>query len=700
MMEAAEKRRYDVERKREGRWVGTDISKDLKPVVDAERKSRCRHSLLEFLTTYDDHSATFRRPFGQCHLDLIKQIESCILSGGQFVTAMPRGSGKTTIMMRSVIWSALCGHSPFTMLVCSDQKGAQTLFRSIVTVLQNSALLLEDFPEVLVPVRDLQGAPQRGPSQTINGEKTNVRISMEQGLILPDWEGSRAAGNASAIIKTGSMGGSLRGQVVTTPDGRNQRPTLALVDDPQTRASAKSKTQVQDNEDLLKGDIVYMGGTGEKMSVLVACTAIYDDDLACRLLDVKRSPGFQIQKVRTLESFPEDMDSWSEYWNLHLKECYGEIDRGSANDYYAKRKKTMDRGAVVYWEAAVADGQLSAIQTAMHDYLSNPRAFLAERQNEPDEVISGELHELKAGELIGRQSTCRRGVVPAGTDYLVCHIDVQLRALYWVVAAFKKDGMGGAVVDFGCYPEQKVLHFQYAEIAKRGETLQMSSPENDEQGAIRAGIVTLIERLSARQWPTESKQVKMLDRGLVDGGYKTDVVESALLAAKTPSWHMMLGAGIKATSPPLKLRKPTEGIFGFNWIMQPSPERLLPLVHADVNYWKTQAHAGLCLPVEHGEAFVFPSDDFSALQILADHCVSETSVRCEAKGKVVDEWQLKGNSRDNHLWDNIVGCYVAANMAGSRKRSTRNEQKTRRETFNVGSAVISGEGDDWGGREW
>jgi len=40
-------------------------------------------------------------------------------------------------------------------------------------------------------------------------------------------------------------------------------------------------------------------------------------------------------------------------------------------------------------------------------------------------------------------------------------------------------------------------------------------------------------------------------------------------------------------------------------------------------------------------------------------------VRTEARGRVVDEWKIRAGSPDNHWFDCLVGCAVAASIQGA-----------------------------------
>jgi hypothetical protein len=66
---------------------------------------------------------------------------------------------------------------------------------------------------------------------------------------------------------------------------------------------------------------------------------------------------------------------------------------------------------------------------------------------------------------------------------------------------------------------------------------------------------------------------------------------------------------------------------------------------------------------------------------LIDNLTAEYPVRVEGRGRTVEEWKLKPGI-DNHWWDCIVGCCVAANIEGIKMRGEQKvkqqEQKTPR----------------------
>src|SRR4051812_34537401 len=115
---------YEDRKAREGRRQltmsasGRDIG-DLPPVVDQARKDAAERSFRQFCDAY--FPLTFHLGWSDDHLRVIGQIEQSVLQGGLFATAMPRGSGKTSLCEVATIWSVLYGHRDFVCLIGSDE---------------------------------------------------------------------------------------------------------------------------------------------------------------------------------------------------------------------------------------------------------------------------------------------------------------------------------------------------------------------------------------------------------------------------------------------------------------------------------------------------------------------------------------------------------------------------------------------------
>ena len=121
------------------------------------------------------------------------------------------------------------------------------MLESIKTELDGNELLAEDFPEVCHPIRCLDGIANRCSGQLYQGERTHIGWTAKD-IVLPTIPGSKASG---AIIKVAGITGRIRGMKFKRADGQSVRPSLVVIDDPQTDESARSLSQCATRESIL-----------------------------------------------------------------------------------------------------------------------------------------------------------------------------------------------------------------------------------------------------------------------------------------------------------------------------------------------------------------------------------------------------------------------------------------------------------------
>lgn len=574
-----------------------------------------------------------------------------------------------------MIWGALYGHQQFIILLLSDATNYARLLSSIRTVMETNMMLYQDFPEVMHPIHKLERTATRALYQMCCGNPTFIKWGTKR-IMLPHTEWTEERGNSSICLGGGGLSSSaIRGQVMTLPNGEQVRPTLALVDDPQTRKIAKSTTQCQELEDVIKGDICGMSGPGQDLSLMMACTVISQGDLADRILDKQRNPQVTSIRVATLKCWPDNMAKWEEYAEVRRREQMEEVEPGSATKFYKDNQESLDKGCNHYWPERVSEGFATAIEASMAEYFEDPKSFMSERQNAPAEDIDSEFIPLNSLELSRRSGETKCRVVPFDTEKVTAFVDVQQRLLYYAVVAWN-EYYGGTVIDYGTFPKVRRKHFQYT--SHKSPTLQTAYKADDDE-ALRMGIIDLLTQLGNETYVTygRDKTFFSIERGMIDAGYKTEVVEASLVHSGLHSrWLPAHGIGIGAKDTPIKAFKGSQGI---HWTLKKPQGRFLRQCLVDTNYWKSQLYDSLRVSASHPMALKWfkglPSDH----QMIADHCTAEYAVRVEAKGRKIDEWQLKSGKPDNHLFDCLVGNTVAASLLGLRRKGqVQTKRKVRK----------------------
>ncbi|HHK42053.1 MAG TPA: hypothetical protein ENJ50_06500, partial [Planctomycetaceae bacterium] len=639
--------------------AGRDIG-ELPDVKDLDCKTRAASDFRFFCESY--FPLTFHLAWSPDHLKVIERIEQAVLRGGLFAMAMPRGSGKTTICECACIWAVLYGHREFVCLIGSDEGHAMDMLDSIKMELDGNDLLLEDFPEVAFPIQCLDGIANRCKGQLYKGERTHIGWTARE-IVLPTIADSKASG---AIIKVAGITGRIRGMKYKRADGQTMRPSLVVIDDPQTDESARSLSQCATRESILAGAILGLAGPGKKISGIMPCTVIRPGDMADNILDRDKHPEWNGERTKMVYSFPTDEKLWQRYAELRAESLREHGDIRLATEFYLANREAMDAGADIAWPERYNHDEVSAIQHAMNLKLQDEAAFFAEYQNEPLPEETADADELTPDQIAGKTNRMNRGEIPIGCNHLTMFVDVQANLLFFVVAAWEDD-FTGYVVDYGTFPDQKRPHFTLRDAR---QTLAVATKISGLEGSIYAGLEQLTVDYLGREWKRDDGAALRIERCLIDAnwGSSTDVVyqfcrQSAHAGIVMPSHGRFVGASSQPFSE--YKRKPGDRL-GHNWRMpNVRGKRAVRHVVYDTNYWKSFVHARLAVAMGERGCLSLFGDNPQQHRLLAEHLTAEYRVKTEGRGRTVDEWKMRPERGDNHWFDCLVGCAVAASIQGA-----------------------------------
>ena len=631
----------------------------LPPVADPLRKARCRDSLLEFCRTY--FPRRFSLPFAECHFTAITEMESCSRDGGQLACAMPRGSGKTAIAECALVHAIFYGFQRFAVLVSASQKLASKSFKKIKKELENNPLLAEDFPEVCHPIRRLERITNRAAGQTLDGRPTQIEWTAES-ITLPTVEGSAASGATMVVV---GIEGASRGLSVLGPGGEIIRPGLILVDDAQTRESAKSPTMTTDREAIITDDIMGMVGPGESLTLINLCTVIFPNDLSDRFLSPEKHPEFRRIRVKMIEQFPTRMDLWDRYADIR-RESLRSGDRGlRAVEFLRENFDAMHEGARVSWPDRVRKGELSALHGAMDLYLANPRGFKSECQNEP-EPVGGvtTAKELNPEHVAARLSGLPRFEVPREATRLTAMIDVGGQ-LHWYAVAAWDQWFGGSAIDYGTWPRQ-ARGFFAASDPRPG--LADIYPGMSEEQRVYAGLADLAAEILGRVYYRETTGEEMrVERCLIDCGWNAQTVYQ--FCRQTPfanNIYPSKGIGRTATARGVSEWKPRPGEqSGWHWRLTVSETGRGRMVQFDPDAWKSFLFERLTTGMGGHGVLTLHGRQANAHEMLSEHLAAEYAEPVTIRGSTFDKWLNKPHQPDNHLLDALVGTAVAASVQGA-----------------------------------
>lgn len=642
--------------------AGRDIG-EIPPIVDPNRREAAEVSFRVFCETY--FGATFCLAWSDDHLRMIRKTERAVLFGGLFALAMPRGSGKTSMAIAACLWAMLTGEREFVALIGADEAAAGELLESIKTELETNELLLEDFPEACYPIRCLEGIPQR--RLMYKGEPVRMEFTAKS-LVLPNIPG---AASREAVVVTAGITGRIRGMHYKRSDGRSIRPSLVVIDDPQTDESAASVSQCRTREKVLSGAILGLAGPGQKISGIMPCTVIRPADMADRIVNSERYPQWQGERTKLIYSWPTTDEAKAllhEYSEIRANCQRKGEPLDAANEFWRSHLPAIEEGSVAAWPERKNDDDISAVQHAYNLRLDmGDVSFESEYQNAPYDESLNTTGMLTPEEICKKVNGYARGLIPSDASHLSAFIDVQQDILFWMVAAWRGD-FTGYIVKYGTYPDQQRSYFSLRDLHK---TIHDVGPGGGLESAIFAALNALTAQLLGNEWNVDGGGAMRIGRCMIDAnwGLSTSTVysfarQSDFAATILPS-H---GRGVKASENPMSTWQEKGGErAGLNWRERRTTENRAPVRHAiyDTNFWKSFIHGRLSVPLgDPGSLSLFRAEPHEH-RMLADHLTAEYRVPTEAKGRKVDEWKERPDRPDNHWLDGLVGCAVGASMLGA-----------------------------------
>jgi len=602
----------------------------------------------------------FELGFGKPHLEAIDVIDRCTRLGGLHALAMMRGGGKTTITEPMLLRALLYGFRRYVVLIGATDGLASNGVKRMQRELESNDLLLADFPEVCYPLRRLDRITQRCRGQTLGGVPTNMEIT-DGHLVLPSVKRSKAGGS---VIQAFGLTGALKGLQRLQPDGGIIRPDLVLLDDCQTRESAASPTQTETRERIISDDVLGLAGPKTKIAAVFLCTPIYPRDLTERFIDRDRHPEWKGVRTRMVEAFPEREELWDEYAEVRRESLRSGDEGRRANEFYAARRAEMDAGCVLAWPDRVKDGDVSAIQTAMNLKLDNPRGFASEYQCEPEATkLAAGAKELNPSSLAGRLSGVPQFEVPAECSRLVAFVDCGKDLHWWAVVAWN-EMFGGSVIDYGAWPQQARSVFAATD-PRPG--LGDVYPGYTEAQRVYAGLSALFPAVLGRAYyRTGSGQEVRVERCLVDTGWEPDPIYQAITASQFSGViYPSKGFGRGATQVGVARWKTRPGErSGFHWRLTLGERKRGRAIQYDTDAWKSFLFGALTTPPGGATGLTLFGKSGTAHEMLCEHLAAEASEPATIRGDTFDKWQVRPERPDNHLLDCVVGCAVAASVAG------------------------------------
>jgi hypothetical protein len=466
--ESSTERDKDVIRKREQRSESARI--EIPECKNPKRREECLQDPERFLVTY--FADRYRLGMGKDHRFIIQSIYDRAHTGGRQAIAAPRGRGKSEIVKGMIPYLVLANLVRFPLPIAATTPLAKRLYVDFKKKIATNEMLLEDFPEVCFPVKALEGAPQRAGRQHVDGKLTGIVWAGDY-LCLPTVEGSPYGGVKMTYY---GLDAAFRGANI---DG--DRPDFILIDDPETRESAKSIQQIHDREQIIDQDISGLVSQEDNLTMAIITTCQNRYCLSYKLTDPKQKPAYNGRRFGMIVQWPKNSHMWDEYIaKRHAGQSSGDEYGREAVQYYLDNRAEMDEGVEMITEAFVpvtlASGEEmvhSAIQQAYNKIADTSHdAYCTEYQNEPPQEDQIEVMGLSAARVQSRIHRLPQRQAPSTTELRTVGIDIGNRNSHWTDIAWEGNAIG-SVVDYGIME----THLEYQADDKAIEVAILASLE-------------------------------------------------------------------------------------------------------------------------------------------------------------------------------------------------------------------------------
>lgn len=624
-----------------------------------QRREQCLADPERFLRTY--FAGRYSLQFNAAHQVMIEEIVSRARSGGRQAIAAPRGIGKSELTKGLLVYLVLAGLVRFPLSVAATGGLASRIYQDFKRKLETNDLLHQDFPEVCDPIRALEGAPQRASRQHIDGQLTRISWTGDY-LSLPyvpldanDY--LRSLGDAQPQyggVKMAYYGldAAFRGVNI-----ESCRPDFVLIDDPETRESARSRMQSENREQIIDNDIAGLASQETNLAIVVLTTVQNRFSLSYRLATPEEKPAFNGQRFGMVLKWPEHSDLWDKYIELRKEsQIRGDQYGIEAVDFYLENRERMDAGVEMlsehFVEIEAGGRQLvhSAIQQAYNKIADTSKdSYFTEYQNDPPEAAGPQGIGLTAEIVANRLSGLERRQLPANTVHLTAGIDLGKYWCHWVVAAWWK-GAGGCIVDYGV-----------AEVSGTAEAMDFGASEP----MIYKALLNWRDQLLQTEYVDATGVERKLDAVFVDSGTFTNAAYEFVRQVGAP-FHAAKGIG---NYRPRRESNDRLRVGDHMHAAHQDAERLW-LFDLSTDYWKNWVHERFLTPtfdeenmLRRGSLSLFNQAGRKTHVSFAQHIVAEELVTefIEGKGTKV-YWHV--HNKNNHWLDATYYAAAAARFQG------------------------------------
>lgn len=454
-LEDPAERDKDIQRKRKMRSAAAAIT--IPECQNPQRRERALKDPELFLRgTY--FARRYDRPFGKLHYAIIDALLEVAAHGGKQAIAAPRGRGKSELTKGMLCFLICAGMIRFPVPICQTTNHARGIYKDFRKKLMFSDELAADFPELCFPVRDLEGAPQRAGKQHIDGKPTRIEWTVDS-LRLADvpaaYRGPIDYGGVRMEYR--GLDSAIRGM-----NQESDRPDFIIIDDPETRESAKSETQIADRVNALEQDIAGLAGEDEELAQVMLTTIQNRYCISFQYTDPEIKPSWMGRRFGWVEKWPDEWAKpdglWHEYIaRRHKGQQAGDRYGKEATQFYLSNQDALHAGGELiadnYKAKVLPDGTqtvYSAWQVVFNAIADTSfEAFCTEYQNDPPEGEQIEAMQLTAAKVQSRIALTGQRETPTGTGFDTIGIDLGKYASHWCHTSWMESGCVGTIPDYG-----------------------------------------------------------------------------------------------------------------------------------------------------------------------------------------------------------------------------------------------------------
>lgn len=644
---------YDRERKARKRAAERDLK--IPSPVNRKNRERALEDAEFFLRHYFGN--VFSEPFTPDRLDMLQSIENAALYGGDQAIAGPRGEGKTRLVLYQGLRLALKNISRFPIVIGKSQSKAEKDLKTIREKLQQNKEFIADFPEIGYPFRAIGGWSSRCRLQTVAGEFTQIEIAPDH-LIFPtirpeqlEWGNDYEISSCGQIFACMGIDGPIRGTTF-----RDERPSVAIIDDIEDKEAARSETLIERNESIIEEDIGGLGSSAEPIARVFLCTIQNRKCLAYKYTDTTQKPSWRGRRYRKMIKPPDRMDLVEQFIDLWKNRKSSDIDARESFRFWRDNKDAIEAGCEIsnphsYSKKIHADGEPMEL-SAIHSYYVRvakygAKAVATEIDNDPPEEAGPQGSGLTPDIVSSRINGLSKRQLPANTRVLTAAIDLGKYYCHWVVCAWW-EGAGGCVVDYG-----------FASVLGTDRSQDHIAAEPH----IYQCLLNWRDELLQKQFVDATGTEHRIQHVLVDSGTFTPAAYEFCRQVRGP-FHPSKGIANYRQK-----KMETNRVFvGENLHAEYFPAHDIALYELDTDYWKQWVHERFLTPtfdennmLRRGSLSLYQSDSKHSLysqHITAEELVTEFK---EGKGSKTF-WNRR--REDNHWLDATYMAAAASQIYG------------------------------------